>query len=102
MSAASLRALALAAMLVGGAAASVWVYAAGGPTALAILRDADPARALLMVAITAFCVVVRFVRWQFMLRCLRSIRPSHSKAETRSSVRPATRPATPWKGSPAF
>ncbi len=57
----------LAAALIGVFVAIGWINVAGGPH-LAGLGRVRPAYLLLMLALTAGCVGVRFIRWQFLMR----------------------------------
>jgi SAM-dependent methyltransferase len=55
-------------MLLGAAVAALWVYLAGGLRFLRALAQVHPGYIVLLVASTGFCVFIRFVRWQFLLR----------------------------------
>jgi SAM-dependent methyltransferase/uncharacterized membrane protein YbhN (UPF0104 family) len=48
--------------------AIAWVVAADARQLTTVLRRADPATVAVMLVVTAFWLVVRFVRWQYMMR----------------------------------
>ena len=48
--------------------ATAWVVAANAGQLTTALTRAEPATVALMLAVTAFWLVVRFVRWQYMMR----------------------------------
>jgi ubiquinone/menaquinone biosynthesis C-methylase UbiE/uncharacterized membrane protein YbhN (UPF0104 family) len=48
--------------------AAAWVVAANAGQLATALKRAEPATVALMLAVTAFWLVVRFVRWQYMMR----------------------------------
>jgi SAM-dependent methyltransferase/uncharacterized membrane protein YbhN (UPF0104 family) len=52
----------------GMAIAALWVILSGAGEYLSSLRRIRPAYALAMAALTTCCVLIRFVRWQFLLR----------------------------------
>jgi SAM-dependent methyltransferase/uncharacterized membrane protein YbhN (UPF0104 family) len=58
----------LAAALIGLIVAVGWINVAGGPWDLATLARVRPQYLVLMLALTAGCVGVRFFRWQFLMR----------------------------------
>ena len=55
-------------VLTGVAVAAAWVYKAGGREFAAGLMDVCLPCLVPMVALTAVCILMRFVRWQFLLR----------------------------------
>lgn len=58
----------VASVLLGAAIAVLWVRATGGGAALAALTRASTPALLALLALTAYFVLARFVRWQFLLR----------------------------------
>lgn len=68
-------------VLLGALVAGLWVYFAGGLKSLASVPWFQPGYIFAIVAATASCVFMRFVRWQFLLRRVGvrvPIRPSFS------------------------
>lgn len=63
-----LRLATLASVLIGGAIAAAWVRATGGPAALRTLSDASLPAVAALLGLTAWFVLARFVRWQYLLR----------------------------------
>jgi glycosyltransferase 2 family protein len=59
---------------------ALWVRFAGGPELLEGIVRMNPGYALLLAGLTVLCVVLRFVRWQFLLRRL------HVRVPTRRSL----------------
>jgi len=55
-------------LLLGVTVAGFWVYFAGGLESLASVTWFHPGYILPLLAATASCVLMRFVRWQFLLR----------------------------------
>ncbi|HEX9562764.1 MAG TPA: lysylphosphatidylglycerol synthase domain-containing protein [Gemmatimonadaceae bacterium] len=55
-------------LLLGVVCATLWVWATGGRTLLRGMLGASPAAILGLIAITAWWLFVRFLRWQFLLR----------------------------------
>lgn len=60
----------LSMVLVGAVAASLWVGLAGGRDLLARLLRLHPAIIGAMLSVTAFWLLMRFLRWQFLLRAV--------------------------------
>ncbi len=67
-SARRLRAATLMSVLLGGLIAALWVRATGGGEALAALTRASLPAVAALLALTAYFVLARFVRWQYLLR----------------------------------
>lgn len=63
--------LTMAALFLAGAViVAIWVRYAGGPELLDAMRQLGPVHGVAMLAITASCVFLRFLRWQYLLRRL--------------------------------
>jgi ubiquinone/menaquinone biosynthesis C-methylase UbiE/uncharacterized membrane protein YbhN (UPF0104 family) len=58
-------------LLLGLGIAAVWVYLTGGSGYLSALQQIRPMYLVLLLTITAACLLVRYVRWYFLLRSLR-------------------------------
>ena len=56
--------------LAGAVIVAIWVRYAGGPALLDAMRQLGPAHGVALLAITASCVFLRFLRWQYLLRRL--------------------------------
>jgi SAM-dependent methyltransferase/uncharacterized membrane protein YbhN (UPF0104 family) len=63
-----LRLVTLVSVLVGALIAVLWVRATDGGAAFAALTRASAAAVAALLALTAYFVLARFVRWQFLLR----------------------------------
>jgi uncharacterized membrane protein YbhN (UPF0104 family) len=55
-------------LLAGLVVAVAWILAANAGRLIAVLSRADPLAVAAMLGVTAFWLVVRFVRWQYMMR----------------------------------
>jgi glycosyltransferase 2 family protein len=66
----SIRTAALGLGLLGLGVAAAWVWLAGGPALLAAIARLPLTHLPLLVGLTAACVVLRFLRWQYLLRRL--------------------------------
>jgi SAM-dependent methyltransferase len=80
-------------LLAGAVLAALWVGVAGGGALIGALRNASPLTVLLMVSLTAGWLVVRFVRWQFLLRRAGIRLPARPSLATYLAALPGT--ATP-------
>lgn len=58
----------LALTLLGTVIAGAWIRMVGGVNDLTAVLRAEPLHVALMLGLTAACVVLRFVRWQFLMR----------------------------------
>jgi SAM-dependent methyltransferase len=58
----------VALVLLGVLVAGIWVQVTGGPEHFGNLLRVGPGYFALLLSITAFCIFVRFVRWQYLLR----------------------------------
>ena len=58
-------------LLLGLGIAAVWVYLTGGQGYLSALRLIRPLHLGSLLAVTATCLLARYVRWYFLLRSLR-------------------------------
>ena len=63
-----LRGINLVAALIGAGVAAGWIRIAGGVRDFSALGDVRPGYLLLMLALTAGCLGIRFIRWQFLMR----------------------------------
>ncbi|MBM3989011.1 MAG: methyltransferase domain-containing protein [Planctomycetes bacterium] len=63
-----LRAVTIVSLLVGALIAALWVRGTDGSAALAALTRASATAVVLLLTLTAYFVLARFVRWQFLLR----------------------------------
>jgi SAM-dependent methyltransferase/uncharacterized membrane protein YbhN (UPF0104 family) len=68
MSKRSLRWAAAVLFIAGAAVVVAWVRLSGGPGVIAGILRISPAHGLTLLGITAVCVFLRFVRWQYLLR----------------------------------
>jgi SAM-dependent methyltransferase len=64
----SIRIATLALLLAGLIAVAAWVRFAGGADLLEAVRRLNPGTLVLLVGITFTCVLLRFLRWQYLLR----------------------------------
>lgn len=63
-----LRNINIAAALIGAVVAAIWIRVAGGVRDFAALAEVRPQYLVAMLALTAVCVGIRFIRWQFLMR----------------------------------
>jgi len=64
----SVRAATVLLLGVGLAVVAAWIALAGGDALVVALQRLSPSAGLLLVAITFFCVFLRFLRWQYLCR----------------------------------
>jgi SAM-dependent methyltransferase len=74
------RIVAATLLVLGLAVVALWVRFAGGPELVEGIAGMNPGYGLLLVSLTVACVLLRFVRWQFLLRRL------HVRVPTRRSL----------------
>lgn len=55
-------------VLLGAAIATLWIWLVGGAALLEGLRQVSPAAFAMMLAVTGWWLLARFIRWQFLLR----------------------------------
>lgn len=80
-------------LVIGGVMAVAWVRLTGGSSLLAALRMAHPGIVVAMLAITASWLLLRFLRWQFLLRRVGIRLPIRPSLATYLAALPGT--ATP-------